>query len=69
MVDSVTKPTPMHNVPEISAVGWILAISIALLFLPLWPFVALLWLVAKATGATDENELAYTPGEYSESEE
>lgn len=66
MVESVTKPTPGHTVPEMSAVGWVLAISIAFLFLPLLPFVALLWLIAKATGADEDNEPAYTPGEYAE---
>ncbi|MFB6071036.1 MAG: hypothetical protein ABEJ76_08425 [Halanaeroarchaeum sp.] len=44
MVDSVTQPTPWHNPPEMSAFGIIIAAGIALVLLPLWPFIAVLLL-------------------------
>lgn len=47
MVDTVTPPTPMHNPKEMSAFGWIILFGIALVLLPLWPFIAIIWIAGK----------------------
>lgn len=47
MVDSVTPPTPWHNPPEMSAFGIIIAAGIALVLLPLWPFIALVLIAGR----------------------
>lgn len=51
MVDSVTQPTPWHNPPEMSAFGIIIAAGIALVLLPLWPFMAVVWLAGRLRNA------------------
>lgn len=47
MTGSVTSPTPWHNPPEMSAFGIIIAAGIALVLLPLWPFIAVLYLAGR----------------------
>jgi len=47
MTDSVTPPTPWHNPPEMSAFGIIIAAGIALVLLPLWPFLALVYIAGR----------------------
>jgi hypothetical protein len=47
MVDTVTPPTPLHNPPEMSAFGWMMVLGIALVLLPLWPFIAIIWIAGK----------------------
>ena len=47
MVDTVTPPTPMHNPPEMSAFGWIILLGIAFVLLPLWPFIAVIWIAGR----------------------
>lgn len=37
----------MHNPPEMSAVGWMLMLGIAFVLLPLWPFIAIIWIAGK----------------------
>lgn len=53
MPDTVTKPTPLHPVPEMSMFGYIIAAFIALILLPLFPFAVLIWLVSKVSGSSD----------------
>lgn len=55
MTDSVTQPTPWHNPPEMSAFGIMIAAGIALVLLPLWPFIAALfvWGRMKQSDALD----------------
>ncbi|WP_050047855.1 DUF7535 family protein [Halanaeroarchaeum sulfurireducens] len=47
MTDSVTQPTPWHHAPEMSAFGIIIAAGIALVLLPLWPFLAILYVAGR----------------------
>lgn len=47
MGDTVTPPTPMHNPKEMSAFGYMMLLGIALVLLPLWPFIAILWIAGK----------------------
>jgi hypothetical protein len=47
MTDSVTPPTPWHNPPEMSAFGIMIAAGIALVLLPLWPFIALVYVAGR----------------------
>ena len=44
MTDAVSKPTPWHNPPEMSAFGYMIAGGIALVLLPLLPFIAAIYL-------------------------
>ncbi|MFW5965525.1 MAG: DUF7535 family protein [Halodesulfurarchaeum sp.] len=54
-MDTVTPPTPTHTAPEMTAFGWMMAIGIAIVLLPLWPLLAIMWFLAKqAEGQTDE---------------
>ena len=59
---TVTPPTPLHNPPEMNAVGWMMALGIAFVLLPLWPFIILLWLVGKF-GRTSKEETVKHPAE------
>jgi hypothetical protein len=47
MTDSVTQPTPWHNPPEMSAFGIIIAAGIALVLLPVLPFLAIIYAVGR----------------------
>lgn len=47
MVDTVTPPTPMHSPTEMSVFGWMMVLGIALVLLPLWPFIAILWIAGR----------------------
>ena len=47
MTDSVTPPTPWHNPPEMSVFGMMVAAGIALVLLPLLPFIAIIWLAGR----------------------
>ncbi|MFB6093965.1 MAG: hypothetical protein ABEJ77_03390 [Halanaeroarchaeum sp.] len=47
MTDSVSSPTPWHNPPEMSAFGIVIAAGIALVLLPLWPFIAIVYLAGR----------------------
>lgn len=47
MTDSVSKPTPWHNPPEMSAFGYMIAAGIVLVLLPLLPFIALLYIAGR----------------------
>jgi hypothetical protein len=46
-MDTVTPPTPGHFVPEMTAFGWMMAIGIALVLMPLWPLLAIMWILGK----------------------
>ena len=47
MTNSVTQPTPWHTTREMSAFGIIIAAGIALVLLPLWPFLAILYVAGR----------------------
>ncbi|MFB6266544.1 MAG: hypothetical protein ABEI31_02695 [Halodesulfurarchaeum sp.] len=44
---TVTPATPLHSPWEMSAFGWMMAVGIALVLLPLWPFIAIVWILGK----------------------
>ncbi|AOW80678.1 hypothetical protein HTSR_1503 [Halodesulfurarchaeum formicicum] len=46
-MDTVTPPTPTHTAPEMSVLGWIIAAGIALVLLPVWPLLAIMWIIGK----------------------
>ncbi|MEF8771226.1 DUF7535 family protein [Halodesulfurarchaeum sp.] len=46
-MDTVTPPTPGHFAPEMSAFGWMMAAGIALILMPLWPLLAIMWILGK----------------------
>lgn len=47
MTDSVTPPTPWHNPPEMSAFGIMIAAGIALVLLPVLPFLAIVYVAGR----------------------
>ncbi|MFB6110355.1 MAG: hypothetical protein ABEJ60_05715 [Halodesulfurarchaeum sp.] len=53
-MDTVTPPTPSHNPREMSALGWIIAAGIALVLMPLWPLLAIMWVLGKRGGRGKE---------------
>jgi hypothetical protein len=46
-MDTVTPPTPMHSARDMSAFGWMMAAGIALVLMPLWPLLAIMWIIGK----------------------
>ncbi len=46
-MDTVTPPTPGHWAPEMSVFGWMMAAGIALVLMPLWPLLAIMWVIGK----------------------
>lgn len=46
-MDTVTPPTPGHFAPEMTAFGWMMAGGIALVLMPLWPLLAIMWILGK----------------------
>jgi hypothetical protein len=57
MTDSVGPAPRFKKTPHINAIGYVLAAAIALIFLPLLPFVAVIWLMGQR-GESQEPELA-----------
>jgi len=54
MTDSVGPVHKLKNVAHMNAIGWIMAVGIGLLLLPLLPFLAILWVLGQV-GASDRN--------------
>jgi hypothetical protein len=51
MTDSV-GPTPhFRSVAHINAFGYVMLVALALIFLPLLPFIAVFWLLGQRSGA------------------
>lgn len=54
MTRTVSNPTGYGPNLEMSILGYIVAIGIAVVLLPLLPFAILLWLYFKLTGSSEE---------------
>lgn len=53
MTETVTPQREFGSQAGMGAVGWVIAILIALLLLPVLPFLLLLYVVLRAAGAGD----------------
>ena len=54
MTRTVSTPTGYGPNLQMSILGYIVAIGVAIVLLPLLPFIALLWLYFKLTDSSDE---------------
>ncbi|MFB6153986.1 MAG: hypothetical protein ABEJ27_07010 [Halodesulfurarchaeum sp.] len=60
---TVTPATPLHNPVEMSAFGWMMALGIAFVLIPLWPFIAVLWILGKVGRAGKRRGERHPPEE------
>lgn len=51
MTDTVTPQREFGSQAGMGAIGWVIAIAIAILFLPVLPFLVLVYLVLRLFGA------------------
>ncbi|MHC3437222.1 DUF7535 family protein [Natrialbaceae archaeon A-gly3] len=51
MSQTVTEPTPYERTVEMSVFGWIVAIGVALVLVPLLPVILVLWLLSRTIDA------------------
>lgn len=56
MTGQVGAVRGFKNVAHMSAFGWIMAVALAIILLPLLPFAALLWLLGQAGSSGAEHE-------------